>query len=373
MIPHPRDILMPQATALIRNYAFAAEQKGRLTDEVLDWLQQEQALRILIPEDCGGLEWPLPKVVAYFEALAWADGNLGWLVNLGAGANMFAGYFDRLTARQLFTDKRIWCAGSGANSGKAVRVDGGYRITGRWKYASGSAHATHFTANAVLVGPGDRDDSADLSPDSAAPDFRSFIFRRADVQVLDSWQVTGLCATSSNDFAVSDLFVPDAHVFSLVEPSTFAHGPLYRFPFETLAVVNMACMPTGLALHFIDLFAELIAEKKPLHRTNPLKDDPLLKTIFAETVDSFLAARTQMFMVLKQVWMRYEQQEVVEQQLLMHLTMAARHAVAEARSLICQLYSFGGMNMVFTRSPLNKVWRDFAVASQHYLLSPLNL
>lgn len=364
---HPKEILSPETTALIRKYAFAAEQKRALTDEVLNWIRHQEALRIMIPEDCGGAEWSLPRVVAYFEALAWADGNVGWLVNLGAGANMFAGYFDPQTAGRLFEAKDIWCAGSGATSGRAIRVEGGYRVTGRWKYASGSAHATHFTANAILEGT-----EQGTSAGSDVPDFRSFIFKRTDVQVLDTWQVTGLRATSSNDFAVTDVFVPDAHVFSLVKPSAFARGPLYRFPFEVLAVVNMACMPMGMALHFVDLFRQLMAEKTPLHRAILLKDHPQVKRRSATAIDSFLGARRQMYTLLDQAWTLYEKEQPADLPLLDALTAAARRAAEAARGLVFQLYPLCGMNMVFAGSSLNKVWRDLSVAGQHYLLSPLS-
>lgn len=364
---HPREMLNPEMVTTIRKYAFEAEQKRKLTDQVLSLLYQSDALRVMIPAACGGCEWPLPKVVAFFEALAWADGNTGWLVNLGAGANMFAGYFEEATAKTIFQKSEVCCAGSGATSGKAICTKGGYLLSGRWKYASGSAHASHFTANAIL-----HDKTGQPMIKDKQPEFRSFIFERKQVTVYDTWHTTGLCATSSNDFSVENLFVPDAHVFSLVSPSVYANTPLYHFPFEVLAVVNMACMPTGIGMHFIDLFHELAENKKPLYSDVLLKDNSIVKQITESVIPSFLTARESMYATLQQAWNCYEKGASAEPDLLNEVCKTAGTAAASARKMVFELYPLCGMNMVFPTSELNKVWRDLSVASQHYLLSPLS-
>ncbi len=364
---HPKEILDPQLVAIIRKYTSEAEQKKRLPEQVLELLYKKDALRVMIPSMFEGGEWPLPQVVRFFEALAWADGNTGWLVNLGAGANMFAGYFEEKIARTIFQDARVWCAGSGAPSGKAFRTAGGYEVTGRWKYASGSAHATHFTANAIL-----HDESGRVVLKEGKPDFRSFIFKRSSVTIFDTWHTTGLCATSSNDFAVSQLFVPDARVFSLTKPSAFARGALYRFPFEVLALVNMACMLTGMALHFLDLFHELAAEKKPLYGDGVLKENEVVKQIMEEATPPFITARQNMYEILQKAWDCYEKGTVADNSLLDNTKQAASAAAAKGRQMVYELYPLCGMNIVFSSSAINKVWRDMAVASQHYLLSPLS-
>lgn len=352
--------------AAVRDHAFAAEQNRLLSKPVLDLLCDLDALRIMVPASCSGGEWKLPDVVRFFEALAWADGNTGWLVNLGAGANMFAGYFEESVSKNIFQDRQVWCAGSGATTGKALKTTGGYLVSGRWKYASGSAHATHFTANAVLHDTAGRPLLKD-----GRPDFRSFIFDRKDVTVYDTWHTTGLCATSSNDFSVDHLFVPDTHVFSLTQPSVFADGPLYRFPFEVLAVVNMACMPVGMGMHFIDLFYELIAHKKPLYGNMLLKENDIVKRTIEAVIPPFLEARSQMYDSLESSWKFYEEGTTADADKLNDVCRSSGNAAKLARKLVFELYPFCGMNMVFSTSELNKVWRDISVASQHYLLSPL--
>ncbi len=363
---HPKEILDLQTLAVIREHAFEIEREKRLSEEVLDLLYQKNALRVMIPLKLGGLEWPLPRVVRFFEALAWADGNIGWLINLGAGANMFAGYFKEEIATLIFRDPHVWCAGSGAASGKAIRVQGGYEVSGRWKYASGSAHATHFTANANL-----HDEQGRPVLKDGKPEFRSFIFHRSSVAIFDTWHTTGLEATSSNDFGVARVFVPDTHVFSLTTPSAFAEGPLYHFPFDALAVVNMACMFTGMVLHFLDLFHELAGQKRPLYSDMTLKENNDVKRIMNEVIPPFLSKRQDMYESLQKAWDCYEKGTIADDALLDRTQKVARAAAAGGRQMVYELYPLCGMSIVFASSEINKVWRDMAVASQHYLLSPL--
>lgn len=364
---HPKEMITAETVEKLRKNAFDIEQLGRLNETVLDFIRRQDALRIMVPKTCGGAEWSFPGIVAYLEALAWIDGNLGWLVNLGAGANMFAGYMEESVACRLFEPPGTWCAGSGATSGVAKRTSRGYILSGRWKYASGAAHATHFTANALLFDEAERP----VLQKDGKQDFRSFIFPAAEVTIYNTWNTTGLKATSSQDFSVENLFVPDAHVFSLVKPSGFASGPLYHFPFDVLAVVTMACMSTGMAFHFMDLFHDLLEKKKPLYRDKKLSEDLKIQRFSEKSSHRFFLARDKMYDALQTAWNFYEKGEQADVSHLEALTAASKKAVAEARKMVYDLYPLCGMNMVFYGSELNKVWRDMAVASQHYLLSPL--
>jgi len=351
----------------IRLSASRSEKEGRLVPENLALIYQNKWFQIMEPKSCGGLEWPLPQTVRLFEALAWADANVGWCVNLGAGANMFSGYLEAPTASAIFNSEAICCAGSGAVGGTARKVKDGFIISGRWKYASGAAHATHFTANCFLAD----EDNRPLMKNGQQV-FRSFIFPAKAVTLQNTWKVIGLKATSSDDFEVKDLFVPESCTFSLLGASCFAQGPLYKFPFGLLAVVNMACMPTGIALHFIDLFQELAATKRPLHAQGLLKDNQQVKMIFEKVTHDFYAAREEMYQALDEVWTCYEQVGSANDRLINQLRLSAKEAAEKARDTVNALFPLCGMDILYLDSALNKVWRDMATASQHYILSPLS-
>jgi alkylation response protein AidB-like acyl-CoA dehydrogenase len=359
-------IIDDNALELIREEAFAAEQQGALRGPVLDLIYRQHWLQVLVPARCGGSEWPLPRVVALFEHLAYADANVGWCVNLGAGANMFAGYLPDESAREIFRSPKTWCAGSGAISGHAKKCAGGYIVSGFWKYASGSAHASHFTANCFLW---DEQDQAIM--ENGEQGFRSFIFPADQGALKSTWNVTGLKATSSHDFSASGIFVSEAHVFSLSGSSNFACGPLYRFPFSVLAVVNMACMPTGIALHFLELLGALMKRKKPLHGKTVLSEDKKIQALVERSENTFLAARSSLFTALNKAWLSIESGGTAVESEMQDLVTCARNAAQMARNLVHELFPVCGMDILYSGSELNKIWRDMAAASQHYLLSPM--
>jgi alkylation response protein AidB-like acyl-CoA dehydrogenase len=364
--PHPGTILSSEAVDIIRRYEAQAEQERQLPQAILGLIYEQQWLKVLVPQSAGGLEKPLPGVVRLFEALAWAGGNTGWCVNLGAGANMFAGYLDQATSLAIFDTATTWCAGSGAISGRATRVAGGYMLSGHWKYASGANHATHFTANAYIDLT---EDHEGLTP-TAAP-FRSFIVPADKVHNHRNWQATGMQATSSNDFEIIDVFVPEQHTFSLLQPSDFATNALYRFPFEAMAVINMTCMITGLAFHFADEYRRLAMNKKPAHQELKLEAHPAAAAIYKKVSAHFNEARNKMYHALDQLWIVYESGQTADKSELEQFIQTCKNASAASRQLINELYPLCGMSVLNGEAPLNKIWRDAMTASQHYLLSPL--
>lgn len=359
----------PDATLIqtLRQHRQETETSGSLPQALLDIIVAQRWFQLLVPASSGGLELPLPEVVQLFETLAFAEANTAWCVNLGAGANMFAGYLDAGLSRQLFQDPRTCCAGSGAVSGTATRIPGGYMLSGRWKYASGANHATHFTANAWLL-----DEKNNALTENGAPVFRSFIIPSERIINHRNWDAIGLKATSSNDFEAREVFVPETHVFSLLSPSAFALGPLYRFPFAQMAIVNMTSMITGIALRFLELYHELAVVKKPLHSDQLLCDHPQARAIAGAAETRFREARDTMHTLLKKTWAYYAGGGSAGEPQLQALSMACRKAASAARNVLNELYPLFGMSVLDPQSEACKVWRDGMTASQHYLMSPLS-
>lgn len=349
---------------LIRRESGRAEECRKMSSPILRLIYSKGWLKVLEPSICNGLQWELPRVVRLFEALAYSDGNLGWCVNLGAGANMFAGYFEERTAKAIFSNPQTWCAGSGTPSGKAYEANGGYNLSGRWKYASGATHATHFTANAYLF-----DKNCNPITKNGKLVFRSFIIPAKKVKVDDTWYVSGLKATSSNGFEIENVFVPKKETFSLLEPSPFAWAPIFHFPFQTMAVVNMAVMPVGMAWHFLSLFETLMTHKIPLNSTNLLGKNKRLQALFQSVKTQLQSDRDRMYKTLDHVWGYYLQGATASEIELSDLQQNAITAAQTARKTVNKLLPLTGMDAVFENTEINKVWRDINVAGQHYLLA----
>src|SRR4051812_23260818 len=152
-LPRDREELLAAVQVVapvVTSAAAEADRAGRYPAHVIDALTAQRLFRLWIPRSLGGDELPLPASLEVFEAASRLDGAAGWLVTIGTGGGLFAAQFDEETAREIFGPPEALIAGSGAPCGTAVRSKDGYRVEGRWGYASGAHHATSFTANCVL-------------------------------------------------------------------------------------------------------------------------------------------------------------------------------------------------------------------------------
>jgi len=203
-----------------------------IPEEVYRWLVRRRYFKLFVPAAFGGIEVSLGEAVQLYEELAEVDGSLAWLVQIGAGGGFFVPSFAPEVAEQLFSPEHAVIAGSGALGGWARRVAGGYRVTGRWRYASGAQYATLFTANAVVEGTGE---------------VRAFAFFPEQVQCERDWRALGMRATSSWSFAVDDVFVPEELSFVVGQRRWEPGLAVYRLPFGLFATASIGAVALGLA------------------------------------------------------------------------------------------------------------------------------
>jgi|SRR5690606_1984473 len=333
--------LLSQSDLLVRE-ASEAEKNQRMTQNQLDYIYENELFHLLVPEKNGGAEMDLPCFAKLMEKYAELDGAFAWVINLGAGANMFSGFMDEYTANKIFADKKTCVAGSGAATGTAKKENGGFTINGEWKYASGSAHANWFSLNAIIDG---------------GTEYKSFLVQREKIEILDTWHVYGMKATSSCDFKVDQVWIPAEYQFDLQQPSKTTDAPLYRFPFGSLAEINMLVMLTGLAISFT---------KKVLNYAK-LRSIEILG--FEEMNGAFLEQRERVFTLLDELWTRTVARLPIEE-LIEDFSLAVNRTARSGRELVDRLYPYTGMSTVFEDNEISRVYRDFKVASQHGLLFP---
>src|SRR5262249_34007085 len=152
----------------------------------------------------------------------------------GAGSAAIAARLNRKGAAEIFGDRQAIVA-RGPALGSAVAVDGGYRLTGRWPFASGCRHATWLSRIAALAQPAGRQRRGE----DGTLEVRSFFFPAGHAEILDVWDVNGLRGTGSDTFAVTDVFVPTRHTLSPADPR-WATGPLFAFPANSIYATGFA-------------------------------------------------------------------------------------------------------------------------------------
>ncbi|PHV22459.1 acyl-CoA dehydrogenase [Janthinobacterium sp. BJB446] len=322
-------------------------------------------LTMLAPRSAGGAELPLPQVVRLEEAVAAVDGSMGWVLTLCAGAGWFAGFLAPDMARAIIGTPRVCLGGSGAATGDAEEEGDGYRISGSWDYASGAPMATHFTLNARL-----RRDGQPLLDEDGKPRIRAFLVPAALVQLVPSWNSIGMRASASHSYRIDGQWLSKAHGFTISPDTATADGPLYRYPFYSLAYVTLAANVAGMAAHFMQLAEECMRHRRHARAGLPLLDVPEVAAMLQDKQDAFAAARARFYAVLDSSWAQVAGGAALHADAMQAVQDRSLDMVAVCRAAVDGLYSYCGLYAAREDSTINRVWRDFHTASQHSLLLP---
>jgi indole-3-acetate monooxygenase len=251
----------PVAPILIQ-HALESEKLGRLADATWVALKKTRLLRFLCPRELGGDEADPVTQFEVVEALARIDASASWVVGNLALASAYAGAFlPARSAQLIFADGVPPMAGMNAPRGQAEPIDGGYRVNGRWAFGSGIFHADWVIAAPFVSGQ------------TGFEGVRVIVVPRHQVTVHDNWQAAGLKASSSCDYSIEDVFVPDEMTFSLMDAvlgKPVAGGAALRLGFP--AVVTPFSM--GIARHALDEITAQAIEKGRGFPPSPLSTHP---------------------------------------------------------------------------------------------------
>lgn len=361
-IKHPSYYLQPDWVKVIRDRSSEAESIAKLHPDQLAIIYEQAWFKILVPTVYSGCEMSLPELVRLEESISWADGSVGWVVTLCCGAGWFGGFLQPDKAKAVFNNPQVCLAGSGAVTGTATIAENGYIINGTWKYASGAHHATHFTANCII-----KKDDETLLDQNGNPLILPFIFDSKDVEVFPAWKYVGMMGTGSDAFKVTNLTVNTDCCFTIDSKAAVVDGPLYQYPFLQLAEATLAANISGIAIHFMDLCAEIFKEKQGEERYSDTQKNILSRTLKQLTND--LENRRQKFYVaVDQSWEALQNGDH-DGKFLQGVSSSSRKLAKTARECVDQLYPYCGLQAANPESEINKTWRDIHTASQHSLLT----
>lgn len=353
---------------LARAGAGEADRLAKLTRPVSAALAQHGLFRLWIPRRYGGFELSLPQALRVYEAAARVDGSVGWAVMIGSGGGLFAAYLGVEAAQAVYAGTGAVIAGSGAPDGRAERVDGGYRASGRWRYASGADYATAFTANCLVTEGGSQVHAADGSPL-----IRAMVFDVSQVRVLPAWDTMGMRGTGSDDFEVRDVFVPAERTFSVFMDEPREPGTLYRLPFGVLTELPVASVALGIARHALEAFESLARRKRSHVSIGVLADDPVARTRFAEGRAGWHSAKAGLWLLAEHAWQAASGGGVLSARQRAEITAGCALAVERLRSDVGQLIAVCGMTGIRMEDDLARAWRDLQTVAAHVSVSPQHL
>lgn len=322
-----------------------------LPDVVAQRLIADRFFRMLQPKSLGGAELHPVRYSEVTEALASLDASVGWCVCQNNGCSMTAAYLGEAAAREIFgPDTGILAWGPPGAPFEAVPVEGGYRISGTWRFASGSHHASWLGAHMRIAG---------------TQTTRTMIFPKSSVRMVDIWHTLGLRGTASNEYVAENLFVPQHHTVARDVPAERREpGLLYRFTSNQLYSVGFAGVAMGIARGTIDAFLALPEEKVSRGASKPMRENNVIQSQMAQSVARLRSARANLNNTWHEAWEHVVAtgEQTMEDRTMIRL--ASTWAIHQAREVVNTLYHAAGSIAIFEEHPFERRLRDIHTVAQ---------
>jgi indole-3-acetate monooxygenase len=352
---------------VIAQHREQAEQERRLPDEVVAAMRDAGLLRLWTPQEYGGSEVDLPVFMRTAERLARLDSAAGWIFGTGAAGTLLTAFASPQSAQEIYAEgPDVLLPGASAPTGRAVPVEGGYRLSGRWPLASGAQHGAWLgVVTMVFEGDVPRMDA------HGAPDFQSMFLPRQDCEVLDTWYSLGMRGTGSTHFAVNDAFVPAHRGFSVFTAPPQVGGALYRLGVLPLFAMTVTSVFPGIARAAIDAFVELAKAKTPTFSQTGLATRPTIHAELARVEALVQSARAFLYEVANELMATVQAREPVSEELEARRRLACANVGESCRQAVDRLFSMAGTTPIYSGHELERRLRDIHTLSQHMFVSPV--
>lgn len=351
---------------LVAKHAEEGQRERRLPEPLVRAFTEAGVFRMSRPKAYGGLEVDPLTSSEVVEQIARADGSAGWVAMINGTGTAFEAQVAPEGGQEMFSDKATVSGGVVAPTGKAVQVEGGYRISGRWAIASGCQHSQWLGASCFVF-----DGDAPRMGPHGMPEWIAPFIPKSDFEIIDTWDVGGLRGTGSHDFVVNDAFVPERRVIHLpIMGPAQQPGALYKFPFFGFLALSIASTSLGIARAAIDELKAMAAKKTPFGMMSTLstRATAQLATVDAEVLlDS---SRAFLRAAAEDLWRVAQSGEVPSVAQRLRLRMAATSAAVNCASAVDLMYTAGGASSLYAKSPLLKAHRDAHAVTQHYAVAP---
>jgi len=356
--------VLARAKALAPTIAAHADRidtERRLPTAVSDALHEAGLFRMLLPRSLGGAELDPPAFVQVMEELAKVDASTAWVIGQTSGCSMVAAYLKPTVAKEIFGGPRGVLAWGSGPQGSAVRVDGGYRLTGSWSYASGLHESSWIGAHTFVVNA----DGTPMHVPGGGPAVRTLLFPKEQATITDAWNVMGLRGTGSDTYEVRDLFVPDEYSAARDDAAERRErGPLYCFSSGNLYASGFACVSLGIARALLDAYIALATEKTAHRAKKTLRENAVVQTQIGLADARLRAARAHLLATLSDIQTSASRSGEVTLEQRVRIRQAASYASREGREVGTLVYHGAGAQAIFRSGPWERRLRDLHSVSQ---------
>ncbi len=355
-----------QARALAPLVAAASdeiESIRQLPERVFKPLSEAGLFHMMAPRSIGGGEVHPVTYAHALEALAQADGSTAWSIGQNSGCSMSSAYLEPAIAREVFAPPHgILAWGPFApTAGKAVVVDGGYKVTGKWGFASGSRHARWLGCHVVLV----ETDGTPRKTAEGRPVVRTMIFPKTSAEVIDNWQVIGLRGTGSDSYVVNDLFVPERYSFARDSLAELREaGPLYKFTSGMMYAISFSSVSLGIARGALDEFLAFANKKVPRLGQRTMAHNNVVQGEVARSDAKIRAGRAFIRETVEALWDEALRGNRGNREQLRQLRLACTWSINQAQEVVNSAYHLAGSEAIFSNHPLERRLRDIHAGTQ---------
>lgn len=359
-----RDNLFQSAKSLcvyLKDAAGRIEGQRELPNDVLELLHHERLFRLLLPRSVGGEELDLKTFAEVLEIIATADASSAWVIGQAAGCALSCAFLSREAAERWFRPATAILAWGAGLQGKAWAVDGGYRLTGTWTFASGSRHATVLGGHSLIF---NTDGSPRLRSDGRQMD-RTLLFPRTAAKIEDVWHVVGLRGTGTDTFAVNDLFVAEQDTIDRENSAELREpGPLYKFSSSLVYGVAFSALMLGIARAMLDELMLLAKTKMPRGAPQLLRDSAVFQSQLAQLEGAYRSLRAYLHATVRDVYNEVSEVGNIILDQRVRLKLTTTYVINGAFQIVSDCYREAGQTAIFNTNSFERRMRDAMTASQ---------
>lgn len=337
----------------------------RIPDATMALLREKGLLRMLQPARYGGYETSPAEMFRVQIELASACPSTGWVLGvLGVHSWQLALFDPRAQEDVWGDDTEVLISSSYAPTGTIERVEGGFKVSGRWSFSSGCDHCDW----AFLGG---------FAPSDGLPDMRTFLLPRSDYVIEDNWHVSGLRGTGSKDVVVDGAFVPEYRTHKLIDGykrdnpgNRYNPSPIYRLPFGQIHVRSVSTPAIGCAVGAIDHYLSRTKSRVAAADAAKVWEDPTAQRTASEAERLIDEAKLVLERNFNELVAGVEAGEDLPIERRVRFRYDSSMAVDKAVRAVDLLFTASGGRAIFTNSPLNRFFQDVHAIRAHFANNP---
>ncbi len=355
---------------LLRSATPRIDTERALPSDVLAALHKARLFRLLLPRSVGGDEVHIKTLAQVMEIIAGANASTGWCIGQAAGCAMAAAWLQPAVAQRLFGPADAVLAWGAGIQGRAVAADGGYRISGKWTFASGCANATMLGAHCYVY---EKDGTTKRMRADGRQVDRTALIVKGKMHVHDNWHTLGLRGTASNTYETENLFVPDEETIDREAPEEQTeHGTLYTITYTHYYAAAFSALMLGIAQSTVNELMDLALVKTPRGAASSMKESPVFQSQLAVLEARLRSLRAYLHTTLDDAWRNAEATGTFPIGERANIKLASTYLINQGVEIVSEAYRAAGATAIFPTNPFEQKLRDAMTASQQTQGRPLN-